>query len=67
MNVVIMPDATYNADGLVLRPHTFAARTWLYQNTGVKKFCKDADAVPDRLLVVYDIVRMMRDDGLIVH
>ena len=67
MNVTRIPDATYNPDGLSLRPITFAARTWLYQNTSVKRCCQDAELVPDRVMVVHEIVGMMRDHGLTVR
>ena len=64
MTILKMPDARHS--GMVLRPITWAARTWLYQNTNAKKICANADAIPDSLLIEDSIVQMMRDDGLTV-
>lgn len=61
-----MPDARYDHYG-TLTPITFAARTWLYQNTSAKKVCKNANHIPPILLVTDDVVDLMRGDGLIVN
>lgn len=65
-DVIRIPDARYDRTG-ILQPITWAARTWLYQNTKLKHVVKNADAIPANLLASDDVVDMMRDDGLVIR
>ena len=49
------PDAVRMPDGS-LRIVTWAARTWLYRNTKVKRFCNCADDVPRFVLAAADVL-----------
>lgn len=65
-NVTRLPDAKYDRTG-VLQPITWAARTWLYRNTKLKRVVKDAAAMPANLLASDDVIKMMKDDGLVIR
>lgn len=65
-DVIRLPDARYNRSG-VLQPITWAARTWLYQNTKIKRAIDNAAAMPASLLASDDVIDMMRADGLVIR
>jgi len=58
-DVVRMPDGS-------LRLVTHAARSWVYQNTKVKRHCDCADDVPRFVLPAAGLLEMMDLDGLVI-
>ena len=59
-DIVIMPDGSY-------RLVTYAARSWVYQNTSAKKECDGIEDMPRFIWLVGGLTEEMRLDGLVVR
>ena len=60
------PDAVSMPDGS-LRLVTHAARSWIYQNTKVKRHYDEPDDLPRFVLPVGQFLEEMRLDGLVIR
>ena len=59
-DIVIMPDGSY-------RLVTYAARSWVYQNTSAKRECDGIEDMPRYIWLVDWLTEEMRLDGLVVR
>ena len=60
------PDAVSMPDGS-LRLVTYAARSWIYQNTKAKQHCATSRDLPKFVLPAAGVLDMMRRDGLVIR